>query len=80
MRIGTYFAPHAISEFASELHVGVGLQLVLVVVAFCRVRAMAVVVAFRPVCEKADVAFWPLRTRASKGPFVRDAADYISVG
>ena len=28
---GTYFAPHAIIEFGSDVHAGVGLQLVLLV-------------------------------------------------
>lgn len=43
--INTYLTPHTISEFAIDVHVGVGLQLV-GVKAFVLVVAFALVVAF----------------------------------
>ena len=67
VRLDTYLAPHAISEFASDVQVGVGLQLVLVVVAFCWFW-LTVVLAFS--------RLWII---ASGGRSVTDAADDLLV-
>lgn len=61
---GTYSAPQAISEFGSDVHDGVGLQLVLAIL----LVALLLVAASCRLC-----------TMANGGPSVVYAADYLSV-